>query len=386
MQAPEFDIAIAGAGPVGSALALLLARHAPRPERILLVGAPFLDSAPPAPQKAPDPRSLAMNHGSRSVLEQLGAWPAHSASIETVHVSQRGRLGRTVIRHDEMGVPRLGSVVAYHDLLACLHAAVRHCGVTMSQASQAYPLIAQHVHLQVDGRDISSAVTILSDGSRPSGLRREYNQHAVLTTVRASQPQARWAFERFTDQGPLALLPHPDGPDRYGVVWCCAPQHAEALRRLDPPAFNQALSRVFGDRLGRLECQGLRHVFPLSLNAGPQLLNPRTVAIGNAAQTLHPVAGQGLNLGLRDAVQLSQALAPWLVQPGQAPGPLLESFARRRKADRWLTTGITDFLPRIFSTRNPLVEHCSGIGLLAMDLIPPLRASLGRHLMQGLRV
>jgi len=151
-------------------------------------------------------------------------------------------------------------------------------------------------------------------------------------------------------------------------------------------------------------------VFPLSLHAGPSLVNARCVAIGNAAQTLHPVAGQGLNLGLRDAAQFAQAMAPWLARlhgtgseearpgvarpgaarpsPAQAesdPAPLLRQFAGRRRADRWLTAGITDFLPRVFATGNPLVEHAGGLALLALDLAPPLRKPLARHLLQGLR-
>ena len=389
MDNPEFDIAITGAGPVGSALALLLARHAPDPGRIALIGKHFQDDTEagglPVPDNSPDPRSLAMNHGSRMLPEQLNAWPNKAASIETVHVSQRGRLGRTLIRHDEMGVPRLGSVVAYPDLVAVLHKALAASGITMIEAPYVRTLAARQAHLNAAGRDIVSALAVQADGHQPDGLQREYNQHAVLATVRASQPRARWAYERFTDQGPLALLPHPQGGDLYGVVWCCAPDHAEALRRLDDAAFSAALTATFGDRLGILSSLGLRHIFPLSLHAGPLLVNACTIAIGNAAQTLHPVAGQGLNLGLRDAVQLSQALAPWLCRPRQDPRPVLEDFARRRRHDRWLTAGVTDFLPRVFSTRNPLVEHASGASLLALDLLPALRKPLARHLLQGLR-
>ena len=121
------------------------------------------------------------------------------------------------------------------------------------------------------------------------------------------------------------------------------------------------------------------------MHAGPSLINDRTVAIGNAAQTLHPVAGQGLNLGLRDAAQLGLALGPWLAQPDADPAPLLARFANMRRPDRWLTGGITDFLPRVFSTGNPLVEHAGGLALLALDLASPLRTPLARHLLQGLR-
>ena len=386
MDEPEFDIAISGAGPVGSALALLLARRSPNPERIALVGKHFHDADETATQdKEPDPRSMAVNHGSRQLLESLGAWPSRCASIETVHVSQRGRLGRTLIQHHELDVPRLGSVVAYPDLQAALHKAVAASGVSLIQAPHVRILAARHAHLNAAGRDIISAVAVQADGNQPSGLKREYGQHAVLATTRASQPKARWAYERFTDHGPLALLPHPGGANLYSVVWCCAPEHAEQLRRMENQAFDAALSAMFGDRLGTLTSVGLRHIFPLALHAGPVLIDARTVAIGNAAQTLHPVAGQGLNLGLRDAAQLAQGLSAWLCQPGRDPRPILEEFARSRRTDRWLTAGITDFLPRIFSTRNPLVEHASGASLLALDMLRPLRTPLARHLLQGLR-
>lgn len=386
MKSPDYDIAITGAGPVGSALALLLAKKAPDPGRIALIGKQFTRQPHASSGRAIDPRALALNHGSRVVLEQLGAWPDESADIQTVHVSQRGRLGRTLIRHSEMAVPRLGSVVAYDALLAALHTAVARCGVKLLEAPYSAPLIARYVHLNIDGRNVSSGLAVQSDGVRPKGIVRDYNQHAVLATVRASRPQGGWAYERFTEQGPLALLPHPQGDSLYNVVWCCPPDRAHELRKLDNPSFESALHLAFGDRLGRFQNVHARHTFPLSLHAGPMQVNARTVAIGNAAQTLHPVAGQGLNLGLRDAVQLSQTLAIWLNQPASDPGALLTAFTRRRRADRWLTTGITDFLPRVFSTRNPFVEHAGGLGLLAMDLSQSVRTPLTRHLLQGLRL
>ena len=385
MEPPDFDIAITGAGPVGCALALLLAGKAPNPKRIALIGKQFIDRPWAGTDQAVDPRTLALNHGSRVLLEQLGAWPDASASIETVHVSQRGRLGRTIIKHSELGVPRLGSVVSYDALLAALHIAVARCGIELIQAPYALPLIAHNVHLNLGERTISSGLAVQSDGSKPKGIQRDYNQYAVLATVRASRPKPHWAYERFTTQGPLALLPHPQGDDLYGVVWCCSPTQAHELRKLGNAGFEAALYETFGERLGHFQCVNARHTFPLGLHAGPLLINARTVAIGNAAQTLHPVAGQGLNLGLRDAVQLAQGLGSWLYQPHTDPHAMLNKFAQHRRADRWLTAGVTDILPRVFSTRNALVEHASGLSLLAMDLNLSIRTPLARHLLQGLR-
>lgn len=387
MDTPTYDIAISGAGPVGSALALILARKSPAPERIAVIGRHPDDegNAAGSPPPKGDPRTLALNHGSRVLLEQLDAWPGECASIETVHVSQRGRLGRTLIRHDELGVPRLGSVVGYEGLMAALRRALRRSGVSLVSGTPSAAPGGDRIAFDMAGRRITSRLSVLSDGSRPKGIDRTYRQHAVLATLRASRPRTGWAFERFTREGPLAILPHPDGGDVYGMVWCCAPATATRLLSLDHDAFVAAVRDMFGDRLGSLQSQGERHVFPLSMHAGPSLVNARTVAIGNAAQTLHPVAGQGLNLGLRDAAQLGMTLAPWLADVEGDPEPLLQRYAARRRPDRWLTAGITDFLPRIFATGNPLVEHAGGLALLSLDLTPWLRTPLARHLLQGLR-
>jgi len=379
MSSYPYDIIIHGSGPVGCTIALALAQHTTAPERIAICG--HFD-APPAPDAAgqaqrapkPDPRTIAINQGSRLFIEQLNAWPRQSADITTVHVSQKQRLGRTVIRHQDLNVPRLGSVVRYEDLIGTLHQQLQTSGVAQrpEQATTTSPQQAR--------------ITIISHGQRPQGIARYYNQHAVVGTVKANRPKTAWAYERFTRQGPLALLPHPDTPNVYAVVWCCPPEQAQALNDLSEGDFNRAINAHFGDRLGALNVVGKRHVFPLSLHAGPILMGPNTLAIGNAAQTLHPVAGQGLNLGLRDVAQLSLSLAPWLANPERDAQPFLQAYIERRHADRWLTAGITDLLPRLFVTGNPLVEHACGLALLTLDMVAPLRTSFARHLLQGLRV
>jgi len=385
MQTPEFDIVISGAGPVGSALALLLARVSPRPERIALLGHKIA-SAPLSHAKTDgsDPRTLALNHGSRALLEPLDAWPAQSASISTVHVSQCGRLGRTLITHAELGVPRLGSVVTYPALQQALHAAVSRSGVTvLDAANEAHGSSSEWC--SADGRPVAGRLRVRSDGSPPGGVQRDYDQHAVLATIEAGRPRPEWAYERFTRQGPLAILPHPGGNGFYALVWCCRPERAQALLQQDEAGFSAELRLAFGDRLGPLRLAGRRHVFPLVLNAGPLLIDSRTLAIGNAAQTLHPVAGQGLNLGLRDAAQLAQCLTDWLHHPADDLAQILHRFAQLRRPDRWITSAVTDFLPRVFATRIPLVEHACGLSLMALDASRHLRAPLARHLLEGLR-
>lgn len=389
METPDFDVVILGAGPAGCALALALARKARAPSRIALMGPSRPPTAAPGTGRSAsagvDPRCLALNHGSRVFLETLNAWPQHAADILRVHVSQRGRLGRVIIDHRDLAVPRLGNVVRYDDLLDSLQNALARSGVTRIEA-RALPRLSGHlIECRHDGGTATARLAVLSDGARPAGVERHYGQHAVLANVRASRPQPGWAYERFTRTGPLAALPHPQGADLYSIVWCCGPEQADMLRGLPAPEFDRRLHEQFGDRLGRFESVTRPAVFPLALHAGPTRVNARCIAVGNAAQTLHPVAGQGLNLGLRDVAQLSQSLGPWLLRPDADPDAYCVEFARQRRPDRWLTMAITDFLPRAFSTENRLLEHAGGAALLAMDMIPPLRNQLARQLLQGLR-
>jgi 2-octaprenyl-6-methoxyphenol hydroxylase len=426
----DTDLTVLGAGPVGSTLALLLARHAPDPARIVLcrtgaapsvaasvadapgdisAGSPADTSSAPSASAgdargARDLRVLALNHGSRVLLEGLGVWPQGGAEIHDIHVSQRGRLGRTRITREEFDVPALGTVVGYESLRRALDAAVDASGVTVRTALPADAATlrrqtAAEVELAQGNARWTSRVAVQAEGGTfgdPAAaghavqhLRRGYDQHAVIATVRVARPRPHVAWERFTREGPLALLPHPgDGqadPARLSLVWCCTPERADTLMAASDDAFADALHRTFGDRLGRFALSGPRGRFPLGVSLRREIVDGRAVAIGNAAQTLHPVAGQGLNLGLRDAARLAHSLMPWLRRPADDPAAVLAAFARARAPDRWLTTGLTDFLPRVFATGFSPVEHLCGLALLGLDTIQAARAPLARQLMQGRR-
>ena len=385
-----YDVAIIGAGPVGMALALMLAQKAPRPDRIALFGR----GGAVVPGDARDPRTLALNEGSRLTLAALDAFPVHASPIRTIHVSQSGRLGRTLIEHTDFGVQALGHVTHYASLIDALQARLhdssisRHDAVKPGDIRQqaAVQSVTHPVSLQ-GSHDGQARLVIMADGAGGADITRQYNQHAVLATARASRPRAAWAWERFRSEGPLAVLPHPAGPDLYAIVWCCRPEAAARLQGLPQADFSRALTEAFGDRLGHLEAEGERHVFPLALKARRRVVDRRIVSIGNAAQSLHPVAGQGLNLGLRDASQLSQALAPWLADAENDArlDQALGQYAGNRRVDRAVTGLLTDIMPRVFATGLAPVEHLCGAALLALDVSRTLRAPLAHHLLYGSR-
>lgn len=388
------DILINGAGPVGSALALALAKKTD-PKRIAIIGKVH-DASPQGNIQnnnnatltiLPDPRTIALNHGSQVFLESINAWPNNSAEIKTVHVSQKGRLGRTLIHNNDLDVPRLGNVVNYDDLVSGLHAQLKKTGIEIITPDDSEIMFqGDYTEYHNHEKTIKSAITIQSTGIRPKGLSVNYKQDAVLTNIQVSDPKLGWAFERFTKYGPLALLPHPLGNEYYAVVWCCPPNMADDLINLSESEFNQQLQSYFGQKLGTVKTIGPKSRFPLNLYVGANLLNSRTVAIGNAAQTIHPVAGQGLNLGLRDVAQLSISLSPWLSNKNLDIKSILKNFESKRSPDKWLTIGITNTLPQIFNTKISLIEHICGISLATIDVVPTLRNLLTRNLLQGLRV
>jgi len=386
MHPQDFDLAIVGGGPVGSALALLLARLAPQPARIVLLQTETASQYGHRPEL--DPRVLAVNHGSRVLLESLGAWPQQAALIQTIHVSQRGRLGRAVIRHHDFDVPELGYVVRYGQLYDKLSQAVHASGVKVlhGDGARVSKQDALGVSIEQGARRLHAKLVIHADGLTGVEPTRLYTQYALLTRARASRPRAGWAFERFTNEGPLAVLPHPEALGEHSIVWCCTPERATALQALSLEHFSHALTEMFGLRLGTLTVQGPVACVPLAMTLRPQTIDGRCVAIGNAAQTLHPVAGQGLNLGLRDAATLAIVLRDWLVTPNLPPAVALQHYQQLRGPDRQLTVRLTDLLSRVFTTKLPLVEHAAGLALLGMDLLPALRAPLARHLLQGLRL
>lgn len=391
----DFDVTIVGAGPVGLALAGWLARRsATQALKIALI-----DAREPEDSIA-DPRAIAVSHGSRMILEPL-RWPADATAIQRIHVSQRGHFGRTLIDHAEHGLPALGYVLRYgsivHGLAEAVHATSVHWFRSTSASAPTQERDGVTLPIETAGvtRHLRTRILVNAEGglfgdqktgkragsSVGEGGTRDYAQTALVGTVSVSAPQPHVAWERFTSQGPIALLPMGGvrGAD-YALVWCCAPDEAARRTQLSDDEFLRELGAAFGDRMGRFTRIRGRASFPLGLNAVDTLVKGRVVAIGNAAQTLHPVAGQGLNLGLRDAHALADALS------AEGPTPLaLATFAQRRALDRRLTIGATDTLARLFTVDFPPLATLRGLALTALEFIPPVKTALARQMIFGQR-
>ncbi|ERJ34892.1 MULTISPECIES: UbiH/UbiF/VisC/COQ6 family ubiquinone biosynthesis hydroxylase [Burkholderia] len=385
---PDYDLAIVGAGPVGLALAGWLARRSATQHASIAL----IDAREPA-ASANDPRAIAVSHGSRVLLDTL-AWPADATPIEHIHVSQRGHFGRTLIDRDEHDVAALGYVVRFGSLVQALASAVRGTRVDWltSTTARAPQQDADGVTLTLDGpqgeRTLRARIVINAEGglfheqrADTGKHRRDYGQTAIVGTVTVSAPRPNVAWERFTHEGPLALLPL-GGPRQaeYSLVWCCTPDEAARRAALPDDAFLRELGSAFGARMGDFVAIAGRASFPLGLNAAQTLVNGRVAIVGNAAQTLHPVAGQGLNLGLRDAHTLVDTLSTQGFE-----STALATFNARRALDRRFTIGATDTLARLFTIDSGPLPLLRGAALTALEFVPPLKKVIARQMMFGQR-
>ena len=373
------DVLIIGAGPVGMTLALALADSS---LHVLLL------DRQPAGSWLKDPRALALSHGTRQLLERLNAWNAAAATaIQDIHVSQRGGFGRAQINAADYDIPALGYVKRYRDLLSALHARIgadrliAPCSVERIDTGESH--VTATITHQGATRRIAARLVVHAEGTPqddPGVTVRDYKQHAIVCEVRPSTAHQNRAWERFTPDGPLALLPI--GSD-YAVVFTVPPEKATQITALDDREFLLALNAQFGHRL-ELVATSPRVSFPLALRLRRQLTRDRQVWLGNTAQTLHPVSGQGFNLGLRDAWELAETLLEHSQDDPGRPEPLA-AYARGRQTDRIGSAVFTDGIVRLFSNDIAPLKALRGIGLFALDLAPPLRHFVARRMIWGAR-
>jgi 2-octaprenyl-6-methoxyphenol hydroxylase len=369
------DILIIGAGPVGMTLHLALAAGG---QKSLL-----LDRRPRSAQQS-DPRALALSYGARQLLEQINSWPTKTATpIETIHVSQKDGFGRTVIDRADYDLPALGYVVRYRDLASALAANLADEAV-LSEAEilnitpndERVIVTLQHAG---QARTITTKLLIHADGTPgddPAVKVSDYDQHAVVCEITPTPGHNKRAWERFTPDGPLALLPL---GDEYSIVFTLPPAKADAVMAMDDDAFTNALQQQFGQRITFTK-PSKRSRFPLALRLRDTLVKNNEVWIGNTAQTLHPVSGQGFNLGIRDAWQLAEILLKNGVDRNS-----LTTYAASRKLDRQGSAFFTDQIVRTFSNDFGPLKLARGLGLLALDLCPPARHFVAKRMIWGAR-
>lgn len=376
------DIVIVGGGPVGTTLALLLA-DGDFSVQLLEARA---DLTRPAHR-----RTLALSYGSRLILERLGVWSDLSevTPITTIHISQRGGLGMAWLRATEEKLPALGYVVDYAELDAALHTRLRDSGAAVVSGARVDEVRAAsgYAMLKVSRAGgvtpVTARLAVVADGGAGAAQRvsRDYDQHALIAAVTTELPHNGCAYERFTPDGPAALLPQGAG---FALVWTASPARVQALLTLPDAEFLHALHQHFGDRVGQFPSVAQRASFPLGLRYAAQTTRPHTVLIGNAAQMLHPVAGQGFNLGLRDAWELAARIRT-STREALGDAGMLATYRNARRLDTRGGIFFTDLLVRLFSNDNALLHHGRSVGLAALQALPPVKRFVARRMIFGAR-
>jgi len=387
---PDYDVAIAGGGLVGASLALALA---PLGLRVALVEA----TAPGhAAHPSFDERTTALANGSVRVFRSLGVWQhmeREATPIRRIHVSDQGRFGAARIDAAEQGLASLGYVVPNRAIGAGLQAGLGSCAglEVLAPARVLGSELADGVRrlrFELDGveREIGARLVVAADGARSlvreqagiGAVHWEYGQTAIIATLVTQRFHDHVAYERFTAEGPIAVLPLADG--RCGLVWTRHPEGAARLLALPDADFLAELQSAFGFRLGRLIGVGQRQSYELGLWRADRHVGDRLAVVGNAAQALHPIAGQGFNLGLRDAASLAEVLADARVE-GEADvgtaGPL-KTYADWRDQDQRRIVAFTDGLVRLFATPLGVLRTLRSVGLIAFDALPPAKSAMAR--------
>lgn len=388
----QVDIAIAGGGLVGASLALALSQL---DLKVVLIEAhPFGTEGQPSF----DDRTTALSNGSRRIFEGIGVWPSierDATPIRRIHISDRGRFGFARLDAKEQGLAALGHVVVnrtmgaalWHQLAAQAVTVLAPARVTAVELKEGCRTLQCQLS-DTQSLSVDAKLVIAADGAR-SAVREaagigaktwDYDQVALVTNVFTQRFHDYVAYERFTAEGPLAVLPMSDG--RSGLIWTLPPQLATAVSKLDDAAFLARLQDTFGFRLGRFTRVGTRQLYPLSLTRSDEHVGQRLAVVGNAAQALHPIAGQGFNLGLRDAASLAEVLADAQAQNSTAfdagDGLLLDRYRAWREADRGRIVGFTDGLVRLFTQPFGPAKLLRDVGLLAFDLMPVAKDALSQ--------
>jgi 2-octaprenyl-6-methoxyphenol hydroxylase len=392
----DYDVVIAGGGMVGISYALAL-EHLSKGQLRILVAESFAistvqSSANSTPQYRPsfDARATALSYGSRCIFESLAIWPLleqHTSAIENIHVSERGQFGSATLNARQRGWPALGYVVENAWLGNVLLSALRQRpAITLMSPAKVVDCLPGPEHatviIETDRQQHTFSTHLLSvaDGAN-SNLRtrfgihnntHDYQRQAIIANISCTRAHAGWAYERFTDWGPMALLPLGDSEQlqpRMALVWTMTDERAAKLLECSDDDFLAALQQRFGQRLGRFIRVGERGCYDLKLVTADEQIRRQLVLIGNAAHSLHPVAGQGFNLALRDILRLAKIIADAAAHR-EVIGELnvLQRYADQQANDQWKTILFSDRITALFEQPNIIAGGLRRFGLTALDL------------------
>ncbi|PHS70631.1 MAG: 2-octaprenyl-6-methoxyphenyl hydroxylase [Methylophaga sp.] len=378
MAIKNYDLIIVGGGMVGASLACALKKS---PLKIAVIEAFASDSKQ---QPSYDDRGIALSYGSQRIFEAMNLWSelsSHSTAITDIHISDRGHFGVTRLSAQAENVPALGQVIYARSLGQVLNQSL----TTQSNLDLICPAkvtnLKQHQHhveLELDdGQNLSAKLIVAADGGQSTirqllgldVLKHDYHQTAITANITPERPHEGRAFERFTDNGPIALLPMSE--NRCSLVWTVKAGDESTILTLSDQQFLAQLQDRFGYRLGKLIRVGQRQSYPLKLIQTDQPIQQRVVLIGNAAHNLHPIAGQGFNLGLRDVAALTDVLSTNDNDCGHAQ--LLHDYCQWRQQDQDDVIQSTNTLVNLFSNNSPLIGHIRGAGLILIDTLPPAK-------------
>lgn len=395
-----FDVVIAGGGLSGCLTALALSTLENIEGKKLSIAIIEANDLATQAKKTFDDRVLALSHGTKEYLNSVGAWPflkAYAESIKTIHISDRDYYGKARVYAHEHHVEALGYVCEMADIGKALLQSLK--GVNnihwfTPNKIEEIEWQPQAVNISLDSEQLLTTKLLLACDGANSVCRQkaniktectEYEQAALIANIRWTKPHHHIAYERFTEFGPIAMLPLPeDGREsaKASLVWTMSPQQAEQLMALDEPAFNQALHDAFGTWLGQVEHLGKRVVFPLNLVQAQEQVFHRMALIGNASHTIHPIAGQGFNLGVRDVAVLVKCIKQQLME-GKDIGSFkqLTTYAVDRKQDHKDIIGLTDSLVTLFSNKHEPLVLGRNIGLKVLNYVKPLKSAFVRKTM-----
>jgi len=377
----DFDLIIVGGGMVGASLACALKNAS--------LNIALIEAFEPQSEQQPsyDDRGIALAYGSQRIFESMGLWEqlaAHSTAISDIHVSDRGHFGVTRLSAHDENVPALGQVITARSMGHVLNQALSLqnnleiiCPASVISLNQH----SDHVDLLLNNdRQISANLIVAADGAHSTirqllelgALEHDYRQTAITANITPERVHQGRAFERFTDSGPIAFLPMSD--NRCSLVWTVKTGDEKAILQLSESDFLETLQDRFGYRLGKLKHVGQRNSYPLKLMQADQPIQHRIVLIGNAAHSLHPIAGQGFNLGLRDVAALADVLVS---HEGDCGNPrLLHDYSQWRQEDQDSVIDNTNTLVNVFSNNNPLLGHLRGAALTLIDALPIAKHAL----------